>query len=234
MKRQCLLALAAVLCSAGAQAAAVHVKPTTVFLAPGQAATAITVTNEGDTPLNAQIRVFAWDQRQEQDALDPTPRVVASPPMLTLAPKQSQSIRVVRVDKTPPTAMEAYRLLVDEIPDTAGSPSTSVKVQMRYSVPVFVQAKANARPAHLSVKASVAGNALTLDAQNSGEVYAQASNVSLEYGGNVVPVTKGLLGYVLPGKSMAWTLPVPAAPGAGGKPTRVRMTINGKEMRVDL
>jgi fimbrial chaperone protein len=59
--------------------------------------------------------------------------------------------------------------------------------------------------------------------------------VSLQYrGGGTTPVVPGLLGYVLPGKSIEWKLPLPADAAAKGRPTRVRMMINGREMLVDL
>jgi fimbrial chaperone protein len=230
-----LMSLASLVATTVATAASIHVKPTTVNLGPGQSAATITISNEGDKPLNAQVRVFGWDQQQNKDVLGPTDKLVASPPATTLAAGQSQSIRLVRVDKTAPTSEETYRLVVDEIPDKTDVTQVGVAVQMRYSLPVFVMPKAGMKKADLTVTAQVSGNALTVSAQNRGEVHAQAANVSVVYAGNVaVPVVNGLLGYVLPGKSMQWTVNLPADIMAKGKPMGVTATFNGQPFNVNL
>jgi len=50
-----------------------------IQLAPGQSSGVLTLTNEGDKPLHAQVRVFAWNQATGSDSLDPTDALVASP-----------------------------------------------------------------------------------------------------------------------------------------------------------
>ena len=85
MTRKLLATFAFLLTMAYANAATIHVKPTMTLIPPGQSAAVITLTNQGDTPLNAQVRLFGWDQVRGEDALSPTNRLVASPPMLTLA-----------------------------------------------------------------------------------------------------------------------------------------------------
>ena len=230
-----LVSLASLVAATAASAASIHVKPTTVNLAPGQAAATITITNEGDKPLNAQVRVFGWDQQQNKDVLGATDKLVASPPATTLAAGQSQSIRLVRVDKAAPTSEETYRLVVDEIPDKTDVTQVGVSVQMRYSIPVFVMPKAGMKQADLTVTAQVSGNSLTVSARNRGEAHAQAANLSVVYAGNVtVPVVNGLLGYILPGKNMQWTVNLPADAIAKGKPTGVTATFNGHAFNVNL
>lgn len=218
-----------------AMAGSIHVMPTTITLGPGKATAVMTITNEGDAPIKAQVRVFAWDQQGNEDRLTPTQKVVVSPPMASLAPKQTQSIRVVRVDKSAITAEESYRLVVDEIPDATNAPNVGVSVQMRYSVPVFVLPKATMPPGQVTVAATVSGSTLTLNAQNKSESHVQASEVTIEHaGGTTTPVVGGLLGYVLPGRTMQWTVPIPANAAAKGRPVRVTTTFNGQPLKVDL
>ncbi|MGO4279257.1 fimbrial chaperone protein [Cupriavidus sp. OV038] len=235
MTRTLLATFALLLAMPFANAATIHVKPTMTLIPPGQSAAVITLTNQGDTPLNAQVRLFGWDQVGGEDALSPTNRLVASPPMLTLAPRQTQSIRLVRTEKSPATQVEAYRVLVDEVLDSSQPRPTGVTLQMRYSLPVFVLPREKLKPAQVTVTASADGNLVKLGAVNRGESHAQATDVSLVYrGGGTSPVVPGLLGYVLPGKSIEWRLPLPADAAAKGRPTRVKMMINGREMLVDL
>lgn len=230
-----LLALGLAFLGGSVTAGSIHVMPTTITLGPGKATAVMTITNEGDAPIRAQVRVFAWDQQGNEDHLTPTQKLVASPPMASLAPNQTQSIRVVRVDKSAIAAEETYRLVVDEIPDATNAPNVGVSVQMRYSVPVFVLPKATMPPGQVTVAASISGNMLTLNAQNKGETHMQASEVAIEHaGGTSTPVVGGLLGYVLAGRSMQWTVPIPANTAAKGHPAHVTMTFNGQPLKVDL
>jgi len=235
MKTRTHFAALALLVCAQAGAASLFVRPTSVVFAPGESAATITVTNSGTTPVTAQLRLFAWDQQQNQDKLDATQAMVASPPMLQVPPGSSQTIRLVRTLQTPAAAEETYRLIVDEIPDPKSrAAGTAVVVQLRYSVPVFVIPKPN-EPARATVKAKVQSNALLLDIANRGKSHAQISDVKVSYAdGSSVTVGAGLVGYVLPDKQRQWKLELPPATGNRGAPKRVRTQINGQEMLVAL
>lgn len=218
-----------------AGAASLFVRPTTVVIAKGESAAVVTVTNSGAAPVTAQLRLFAWNQEQNEDKLESTDVLVASPPMLQIPPGSSQTIRLVRTLATPPKGEESYRLIVDEIPDRAARDAGSgVVVQLRYSVPVFVMPKPKDK-AHATVKATLSDNALLLDVTNRGDVHAQVSNVTLTYAnGSTTSIGSGLIGYVLPDKQRQWKLALPKESGQHGKPTRVRAKINGKELLVAL
>ena len=218
-----------------AGAGSLFVRPTTVIFGPGESAATVTVTNNGSAAMTAQLRLFAWDQQQNQDKLEQTGALVASPPMLEIPAGSSQTIRLVRVQSVPATAQENYRLIVDEIPDRAAREAgTGVVVQLRYSVPVFVMPKAN-QSANATLKASINGDSLVLDVANRGKAHAQISNVRLAYAdGSTATVGAGLVGYVLPDKQRQWKLDLPTGPTSGVPPTRVRAQINGKDLLVAL
>ncbi len=224
----------ALLASGTASAASLMVRPTTVVLEGRAAAATLTVSNNGEAPITAQIRVFGWDQNANEDSLAPTTALVASPPMTTIPPGQSQTVRLVRVDRGQPTREEHYRLLVDEITDAAAAAGSGVAIQLRYSVPVFVMP--NARDvANMTMTANVITDALQLEAQNTGGSHAQISNISLGYGdGSSVVVEAGLVGYVLPSKSRQWRFEVPATALAKGNPQSVRAVVNGEELLISL
>ncbi|HMN43323.1 MAG TPA: molecular chaperone [Povalibacter sp.] len=227
-------ALLALLTGTASLAASIQVRPTTVILAGNETAASVTVTNTGNAPVTAQLRIFNWNQDGNEDRLDPTTAVAASPPMMTIAPGQNQTIRLVRVAKERATKEESYRLLVDEIADrTVDAGTTGVNIQLRYSVPVFVMPKTRA-PARLSVTAKVADAGVVIDAVNRGDAHAQISKVSLTYAdGTSQVLDPGLVGYVLPDKSRQWTLPLPAS-GSQGAPRSISAVVNGQEMQVRL
>ncbi|MGH6853951.1 MAG: fimbrial biogenesis chaperone, partial [Aestuariivirga sp.] len=74
--------------STQAIASSLQVTPVRIQVELPAAASTITVSNPGDTPLSAQLRVFKWTRVNGEDTLAPTKDVVASPPLAKLAPGQ--------------------------------------------------------------------------------------------------------------------------------------------------
>src|SRR5690349_12830821 len=112
---------AALLCAVAMPAAAgsLRVSPVMLqFVAPAGAAM-LTLRNEHNEPVDVQARVFRWRQVNGKDELTPTTDVVVSPPITTLPASGEQTVRVVRVDKQPVAEEEAFRVIVDELPNPA-------------------------------------------------------------------------------------------------------------------
>ncbi|HEX7381890.1 MAG TPA: molecular chaperone [Nevskiaceae bacterium] len=209
-------AVAAILCGSAA-AASLQVAPISLSFPAGAAAQPLWLTNSGTGTLNAQVRIFHWTQENNEDVLSPTDRIVASPPIIAIAPDARQLIRVVRIGDAAPVAEESYRVLVDELPDPEPSTTSGVNYVFRYSIPVFVEPAGPAASAgqiasalHFSL-AHTGGN-VELVAENAGATHAQLSAVNLLVPGHApVVVSAGLLGYVLPGRTRRWPLPAEAA-----------------------
>jgi len=227
------LAIVALLAVGNAGAASLFVRPTTVVFAPGSSAATVTVTNSGDAPVTAQLRMFSWTQSDNADKLDPTQAIAASPPMTSIPPGQSQTIRLVRTVKAPVLKEESYRLYVDEILDRKASASASaIQIQLRYSVPVFLLVNGNDL-AKLSAVASFTNGSIAFEATNTGKAHAQISKVEAVYAnGSSRSLVAGLLGYVLPEKSRHWAWVLP--PGTSGAPNKIRLLVNGQELLLDL
>jgi fimbrial chaperone protein len=227
------LAAAFLVAAASANAASLFVRPTTVVFAPGSSAATVTVTNSGDAPVTAQLRMFSWTQANNDDRLDPTQAIAASPPMTSIPPGQSQTIRLVRTAKGAVQKEESYRLYVDEILDRKATASASaIQIQLRYSVPVFVLVNTN-DAAKLSAVAKVTNGSVVLEATNSGKAHAQISKVEAVFAnGSSRPLVPGLLGYILPDQSRHWAWVLPA--GTQAAPSKVRVHVNGQELLLDL
>src|SRR5689334_22558275 len=122
------------LCSATAQAAALRVMPVLVEIsAPGLAST-LTLRNEDDGPLNVQIRIMRWSQKDGVEKLEPTTDVVASPTFTALEGNRDYTVRIVRTSKTPVMQEESYRALIDQIPDATARNASTVAFVLRYSI----------------------------------------------------------------------------------------------------
>ncbi len=192
------------------RAASFEVSPANVEMRSPEATKNITVKNEADGPLNAQIRVFRWSVVDGKEKLEPATDLVASPPMARVAAKSEQTIRLVRISKMPVVAEENYRILLDEIPDPARLKTSQISMVLRYSVPVFVMPSTPADP-QVTWSVAQSGNETIVSATNSGGRRLKVSSLSLKDSRGVsVSVGEGLNGYVLARSSMRWVLPAKA------------------------
>ena len=210
-----------------ASAAALQVSPIRLDLGADKPAAALTLRNEGAVPLNAQVRVFAWTQSPDEDRLERTTLIVASPPIVRIAPNAEQTVRILRVADTPLAREETYRLLIDEIPNAQTPETNGVRMQLRYSVPVFAGAQ-DARVPALSFALERKDAQWMLRASNGADTHAQLSRVSLEWpNGQSTAVSSGLLGYTLPHATRRW--PVASVPGDPASVT-VHALVNGEPL----
>ena len=214
----CGLLLMATLASAGD----LQVAPILLEFSDGVQAQALWLENSGDQPLHAQVRVQRWTQSNATDVLEPSQMLLARPAIVQISPGQRQLVRVLRPAPLPAsgTQEQAYRLLVDELPGIHTRPTQGLNFLLRYSIPAFVL-PAGASPRELGSKAAAdtsglhanwrmdAGR-LTLTVHNTGTQRLRLSQLRwLPENGAPIELTPGLLGYVLAGQQMQWTLPLP-------------------------
>lgn len=188
-----------------------------------QQAGALWLENRGNDTVTMQLRVFSWHQEGGENHYRPQQALVGSPPMMEIAPGERQLVRLIR--QAPPAAgqEQAYRVIVDEIPAlaaeaTAGdAPRAAVRLQMRYSLPLFVYGEGAAPPERLagngasypglSWRVVQQGGQPWLEIRNAGNRHARLNQVAFVQGDQRAEVAQGLLGYVLPGAARRWPLP---------------------------
>lgn len=227
--RQALVAAACVLTTSLADASGLQVSPVSLTLPATQNAEGLWLSNTGDTVVHAQVRVYRWTQDERGDQLTPTRELLVSPPMLELAAGERQLIRAIRLGAPSTTGIEqTYRLVIDELP-VAQPEEQGLRYVLRYSVPVFVQ-PAGPEPGSPELQWTLRreqGQAV-VEVENRGATHAQLVNlVHADTQGRRTELAPGLLGYVLPGARMRWTLekiPPAALDGTGDWIA----TINGK------
>jgi fimbrial chaperone protein len=207
--------------AAPVHAASLQVQPALVdVVAPGAAST-VTLRNEGQKPITVQIRVFRWSQVDGEERLEPTEDVVASPPAVELTPETDYVARIVRVVKRPVAGEEAYRLLVDELPDARQVKSGTIKLLVRYSIPVFFAEPDRTPPAVAWTVSRHAGRVI-VSARNAGVSRLRISSLSLrDAGGHKISFGNGLVGYALGRSTMRWTAPAGGHRFAASGPVRI-------------
>ena len=195
-----------------AHGASLQISPVSISFQPGQNAAGIQLQNNGDAPLYGQVRVYAWDQRDGADVLTPTTTLVASPPVIEIAPNSTQTVRLVRRAGTPPGAEQTYRILIDELP-RADSEQANIAIRLQYSVPAFVLPLDGKAAPNLEWTAFQRAGNWHLRVRNGGALHAQIGATRVRVGERDVELSKGLLGYALPGRTREWQLPADIAAG---------------------
>lgn len=210
--------------SGNASASGLQVSPVTLSLQQTQRAEGIWLSNSGDSPINAQVRVFHWSQNGYGDQLASSQGLVISPPMLTIQPGGKQLIRVIRTG-APTKVEDAYRLSINELP-LSSTKKNSLQFVLHYSVPVFIQPPGVENTlAKLQWQIRHSNGDAFLEVNNQGNGHAQLSEVTLiTASGSRKNITPGLLGYVLPGSTMRWALPNGASQGE-----KLEVTVNGEK-----
>jgi fimbrial chaperone protein len=225
-----LVCAMAALCLAGpAAAASLRVSPVTLALTAPAAATSLRVWNDGDQPINVQVRVFRWTQRNGEDVLEPAADVAVSPPITSLQPGSAQVVRVVRVSTEAVVREESYRLLIDELPNPFQPQGAGINLVVRHSIPVFLSPAAST--AALSWEFTQAEGGYVVAARNDGTAHGKIANLSLVGpSGELLAVRVGLVGYVVPNSVMRWFFPSTAFLPAGSV---ISITADGETEPID-
>lgn len=238
--RRCLLGLMLALGGTVGQAqgaATILLWPIDPWLAADMKATELWVQNQGNSATTMQVRIVRWKQENGLERYTAQQEVVASPPIVTIGKGSKQLIRLIKQGNVPVGVEQAYRIIVDEIPQPQDkeTPQMGLKLQMRYSIPLFVYGQgietikegahhALVEPRNLSWRVVRENGQPALQVRNQGDVHVRLSQVTLQQGGQTRTLADGLLGYVLPGSARSWPLP-----SGVGQPSQMRAQINARD-----
>jgi len=219
MRAQSIFFAGLLLSSGIAAASGLQVSPVSLTLQPSQNADGLWLSNEAESVLRAQVRVYHWTQEGGEEKLTPSRGLVISPPMLQLAAGDKQLVRVIRVGAPPSgagAAEETYRVAIDELP-IESKDKKGLQFVLHYSVPIFIEPVGGASPPQLRWTLLRDGTHVALEVANAGGTHAQLADLSfVDASGRRTEVAAGLFGYVLPGVTMRWMLKLPAATFASG------------------
>lgn len=224
------------LAAAGAASgASFSVAPVRVELSPRDNVVAVTVTNTGDQPGSIRLQVFAWHQEANEDRFAPTRELVATPPLFTVAPGESQIVRF-GLRRPPKTDRElAYRAIFEEIPGPPpprGAPA--LQITLRISIPVFYRPGEGLEASLAWSVARETADTVRVRVRNTGGASAQLGDLTLAAIGAAAPfLTHKNFAYVLPGADRSWSLPATAAELKNGR-VRVTAIVDGKPAEVEL
>jgi fimbrial chaperone protein len=214
------IGVTAVATSQAQAAATILLWPIDPWLSAETKATELWIQNQGNSATTMQVRIVRWKQEEGFERYTAQQDVVASPPIVTIGKGSKQLIRLIKQGSVPMGVEQAYRIIVDEIPqpDAKAEPTIGLKLQMRYSIPLFVYGQgiptikegahhALVESKNLSWRVTQEAGHPALEVRNQGDVHVRLSQVTLDQGGQKRTVADGLLGYVLPGSTRSWPIP---------------------------
>lgn len=225
------VAFASVLTATPVFAGSFSVTPVRIYMTPRDRAVAITITNEGDSPVALQADLNTWSQRPDgTDELVLTEDMILSPPIIKLGPKARQVVRLALLKPADASRQLTYRLIVREVPEATAPKGNTIEVPiaLALSMPVFITPPPAKR--EINCQAGREGAALAITCANSGSAYAQIREILVLRGdASSAPLARFEGGaYILPGARKS--IGITAAQPVGAGPATLKVTFDdGKD-----
>lgn len=218
------LLFAATCVSPPALAGVFSVTPVRIYMSIRDRAVAVTVTNDGDEQVVLQADIHTWEQYPDgTDKLELTDDLVLSPPILKLAPKARQVVRLARLALPDVSRQQTYRFILREIPE-AGPPKQNIQIaiSLALSMPVFITPPGAKRVVNCSI-AGIEGKTVGVRCSNTGTAYSQIREIEIVRDKKKLAAFSGGA-YILPGasKTMAAGIETAVSPG----PVKVVVTFD--------
>lgn len=209
------------------------VAPVRVELSPAKPLGSVTITNDSEEPVKVEINGVAWSQQNAEDVYQDTRDLIVTPPVITLAGKSSQIIRLGLRRSPDPKNELAYRLFITEIRPQVKTEATGVTMNLRMSIPIFVKPVAAAKTQLEWTAKRTENGSLLLRAVNNGNIHMQVANLQLGTGSDIAGKMSSSA-YLLPGQTGEWTV----KPEAGHNFNSPSLTLTGfsdaGDLKVDL
>jgi fimbrial chaperone protein len=211
--RAIAIAALGVLAAAGTAAAStLAVAPVRVELTSSAPIAVLTVRNQDNSAVVVQARPAAWSQHEDHDQLDDTHDLLVTPPLFTIPAGGQQIVRIALLRKVDPSRELDYRLVLSEVPPAAPANASELRVALRITLPVFVDAMRRTS-ADLSWRHTLLPDGtLSIEADNHGMAHVQILDfdaASMDHAEERWHTSSAR--YLLPGSSAHWELK--SAPG---------------------
>ncbi|GAB3665323.1 fimbrial biogenesis chaperone [Ramlibacter alkalitolerans] len=200
-----------------ADAAQFTITPVRIFMTPRDRAVAVTVTNDSDEEVVMQADLYAWKQRADgSDDLQLTEDLILTPPILKLAPRARQVVRLARLSPPPEGVQQTYRLVVREVPEARSSEQMQLQVALAFSLPVFISPPGVKRELQCGLERA-APDQLRALCSNGGNAYAQIRALEVFDARGAKVAARDVGGYLLPSVRRSFELRGADGRIAGGK-----------------
>ena len=195
----CMLAAIALPGTAGA--GSLRVDPVRLEISADRRSATLTISNVEQAPVTIRAYPLAWRQVDGEDRYEESSALIVSPPVFTIPAGGTQIVRIGL--RSPAAARNAYRLMVEEVPEARAE--GGIRVALRLNLPLFAMIDRGSS-SQLSWRAwRQPDRSWVVEATNRGATYvrvapaeaAAATGVQLDGAANLV---------VLPDSSRRWVI----------------------------
>lgn len=158
-----------------------RVTPIRLFFERGARSGIINVQNDGDAPMNFQVKAMEWTQDAEgKDQYSETNALIFFPKFLAVPPK---SERVIRIGNKGVGGVreKTFRVFIEEVSPPHNAEKTegaTVSVNVRFAVPLFIS-PVKEEPAGKVVKTELHKGVISATLQNTGNVQFRLSSLDI-------------------------------------------------------
>ena len=211
------------------------VTPVRIYMAPKDRAIAVTITNEGDEQLVMQADLYLWKQKPGgQEDLTLTEDMFLSPPIIKLAPKSRQVVRLARLSAAKPTEQLTYRMIVREIPEARPATQDSqVQIALAFSIPIFITPP-GAKGKLDCMAERISQDTVKAICENSGTGYSHPTALQLARSTGEKIASEESGGYILPGIKRSFDLKSAQGNIPGGKAKLAATFADGSSQTYDV
>ncbi|HEY6095638.1 MAG TPA: fimbria/pilus periplasmic chaperone [Gallionellaceae bacterium] len=219
----------------GARAGSLTVTPVIVNLDSRTLGAALTVRNEGNEARVIQTELLRWTQKNGADVYTPSHDILVNPPIATLQPGQTQTVRIGLKREVDNVQELAYRLYLTEVPPPSDH-FTGMRIALRLGVPVYVSPRSRSSTRLVWRAARTASGALLLTLLNEGNRHLRMDSFRVmdPGSGQALGALRSAPFTLLAGQARRYSLPLPA----GWTGRQVKMLANTAEglaeTRVDV
>lgn len=220
-----------------ASAGLFSVSPVRIYMTPKDRAVAVTITNDGDEELVMQADIYTWKQKPGgEDDLTLSEDLFLSPPIIKLAPKARQVVRLAVLSPSKSNDELTYRLIIREVPEVKpAKENVELEIALAFSMPVFITPKTAKNDISCTAE-RIAANIVKATCENKGNAYAHPREFALKSSTGEVLASRDSGGYILPGIKRSFELKRAQGNIADGK-AKLTITLDNtstKEFDVNL
>jgi fimbrial chaperone protein len=185
-----------------ASAGTLQVNPVLLEISANRRTATVTLRNQEASAVTVRAYPLEWRQADGDESYAETSAVIVSPPIFTIAPGATQLIRVGL--RSPSGARQAYRLIIEEVPDA--SPSNGIRVALRLNIPLYAMIPAGEASAMRWSAWQEADGGWTVEAVNGGPGYVRLSHETALSATGIRADDEVNFGTVLPGATRRWRI----------------------------
>ncbi|MGH8306662.1 MAG: fimbrial biogenesis chaperone [Gammaproteobacteria bacterium] len=204
--RRILILIPLLLIPLWSQAASFQVSPIRMTLSADHSTDVLRVTNSSDTPTVVQLQIVAWSQENGEDVYTSSRKLLATPPIFTVAPGSQQVVRIGMRASPDAKTETCYRVYLTEVPPAPTPGFRGIRIALRMGIPVFVEPAVDTEPVlRWSVK-RLSSTELQVRATNAGTAHAHIQKLIVSTPDQSQPLAQETGNYVLPGAMHTWTV----------------------------